>query len=452
MSIRWQIALALAAVAAAVGAAAGVGGYVTTGNQLRASVDESLQAVADRVTTTRTGRGHDGNKTDCPSAGELAPASDVQIVDDGDATHCLSASRDGVDLPSDAKPGYRTVDDHGDVYRVLIVTTDDGYVQVARSMRETDDILSRLRLRLLLLVSAGATVALAAGWAIARGIARPIVRLRSTAESIADSGDLDTPVPVSGPSEVRSLGTSFTAMVAALARSRDQQRRLVDDASHEMRTPLTSLRTNLEHLEHVADLPEAERTEVLDAVQLDVAELTNLLSELVELATDRADDEEPEVLSLAAVAGDVAQRTARRSGRSIVVQAAAVDDAPSVVLVRPHLAERAISNLLDNAVKYAPGPDDIEVVVGGGRLEVRDHGPGIAAEDLPHVFDRFYRATAARTAPGSGLGLSIVRQIAERHGGTAFAGPRPDGRGSVVGFELPVLEDPDGPERAGRAG
>jgi len=442
VSLRWQIAVALAVVAAAVGAAAGVGAYLTTERELRQSVDDSLVVVAARTTDHRgvgDGRGghHEADALLCPDASDLAPASDVKLIDsEGTVTSCLSSSDGSISVPDHLAAGYRTIQQGDGGYRVLIAETSSGHVQVARSLSEVDDVLSRLRLRLLALVALGVGLALAAGWVIARGIARPIGRLRDTAEAIADTGDLGTPIPVSGATEVSSLGRSFMAMVAALSTSQTQQRRLVDDASHEMRTPLTSLTTNLEHLENFDRIDPAERREVLGAVQDDVTELTNLLTELVELATDRADDEEPELLSLAAVAADVAQRTARRSGRIVTVHSASEDQV--LVLARPHLIERAISNLLDNAVKYAPAPSEIEVRVDGGSLDVRDRGPGIDPADVPHVFDRFYRATSARTAPGSGLGLAIVRQIVERHDGSVWAGPRADGEGSSVGFELPV--------------
>ncbi len=439
MSIRWQIGLALALVATVVGAAAGAGAYLTTDRDLRSSVDESLASVASRLADQRGGADGDHGErrsadSNCPDSNQMSPATALALIArDGTVTSCLVPSSGDVPVPGGPTPGFRTESVGAEQYRVLVVEADDGYVQVGRSLAEVDAVLGQLRLRILGLIAGGVLVAAAAGWIIARGISRPIIRLRDTAEAIAATGDLETAIAASGPTEVASLGRSFTSMVGALSISRAQQRRLVDDASHEMRTPLTSLTSNLEHLDHFDRLPAEERAEVLDAVKVDVHELTNLLTELVELATDRADDEEPEALSLDAVARDVAQRAARRSGRTINVMAAS---GRATVMARPHLVERAIGNLLDNAVKYAPS-GDIEVTVTGGRLEVLDHGPGIAPEDRDHVFDRFYRATAARTESGSGLGLSIVRQIVEGHQGTVWAGPRPDGPGAAVGFELP---------------
>lgn len=444
MSLRWQIALALSLIAAFLGTAAGVGAYLSTAHELSRSVDQSLaQVVARSNDAASSGQRSRGDEPDrgsadgerCPDAADLAPATEASLIDaEGDVTVCLTVLSSGLAPPEDLEDGYRTVR-VGDVrFRVLLGEIDGGHIQVGRSLAEDQDVLDGLRLRLLALVLGGVTVAAIAGLLVTRRITRPIERLRGAAEAIAGSGDLDTPIPVAGSGEVGSLGRSFEAMVAALATSRDQQRRLVDDASHEMRTPLTSLTTNLEHLDHVGEIPADERQEVLAAVRSDVAELTNLLAELVELATDRVDEGAPEVFPLAAVAREVAGRTARRAGREIEVAIGHV----ALVNARPHLVERAISNLLDNAVKYSP-QGEITLRVDGGRVEVADRGPGIGAEDQAHVFDRFYRAVEARTVTGSGLGLSIVQQIVRAHGGTSWATNRDDGPGAAVGFELPIF-------------
>ena len=286
--------------------------------------------------------------------------------------------------------------------------------------------------------SAGAGIALASvlGWLVARRIVRPVVHLRDTAESIATTQDLTTPIRADGPGEVGSLARSFTTMVGALATSREQQQRLVTDASHEMRTPLTSLRTNLELLEQLDRLPAAERAEVLEAVQVDVGELTHLLTELVELATDGSNDEAPEALR-SRRAGAVRGPSGRCAARAATSRSSRRRPTCRRSPAGPLMLERAVSNLVDNAVKYSPSDGPIEVTVGPGRVEVRDHGPGIAPEDQQLVFERFYRSTSARTEPGSGLGLAIVEQIVRRHGGQAWATNHPDG-GAVVGFQLAV--------------
>jgi two-component system sensor histidine kinase MprB len=338
-----------------------------------------------------------------------------------------------------ADPLLRTISQDGMRYRQLTVPWQQaGALQIARDLSELESTLSRLRLRLVLVTLAGVAGAAALGWALAGRIVRPVRRLRDAAEDIAATSDLTTPLPTDGPGEVGSLARSLSSMVTALATSREQQQRLVTDASHELRTPLTTLRTNVEHLRRAPDLPAQQRHEVLRDIDVESRELTDLVNELVELATDRSStDEEPEVVDLAELAQTVAARAQRRTGRAITVG----HSGDSQVSVRPRMLERAIGNLVDNAVKYSPADTGIEVVVGGTSLTVRDRGPGIDPVDQPHVFDRFYRATTARTAPGSGLGLAIVRQIVERHGGEVWATNAPDG-GATIGLRLPPAATP----------
>jgi two-component system sensor histidine kinase MprB len=282
-------------------------------------------------------------------------------------------------------------------------------------------------------VAAATAIAAALGWIVATRLARPITRLRDATARIAQTLDLNTPIEVGGgPGEVGSLAASFTTMVAAVARSQDQQRRLVSDASHEMRTPLTSLRSNLELLDQIDRLPIDERREVVGDVLADVDELSSLLGELVDLASDLAHAEPEEAVRLGDLARTVATRLERRSDRSISV----VDTDPVDVTGRPRQLERAISNLVDNAAKYSDQKAPIEIVVAGTMVTVCDRGRGIPREDLGRIFDRFYRTVEARTEPGSGLGLSIVDEIARSHGGQVFARNR-EGGGAAVGFTLP---------------
>lgn len=451
MSLRWRIALGLAVIAALVCAIAVTGAYVTVSRQLNNSIDESLLGRAASFSDSARFR---PNPTDpgpdrileaiCPPPGALQPASAAQVIAaDGTVEVCIDG---GIDLPVDAadraiarhggKAKLRTVSVDGTSYRLLTIPwRAGGALQSARSLDETEAVLSSLRLRLLLLSLAGIVAAALLGWAFARRIVRPIEHLRDAAERIARTQDLDAPVPETGGGEVGSLAASFSTMVDALAVSKRQQQQLVTDASHELRTPLTSLRTNAELLDRADQLDGEQRARAVHGIRLEVNELTDLVSELVELATDRGDDETPEPVALRALADDVAERARRRTGREITV----VDDGQAgTVFVRRNMADRALANLVDNAAKYSRGA--IEVVVTGRRVEVRDDGPGIAPEDQPHVFDRFYRSATARTEPGSGLGLAIVRQIVERHDGTVWATNRAEG-GAAVGFELPAVSD-----------
>jgi two-component system sensor histidine kinase MprB len=453
VSLRWRIALGLALVAALVGTIAGVGAYVTTVGQLRSAVDETMLARAAGLDPFGRQDGDDrppqaDRFVHCPTAGALQPAAAAQLVAfDGRSRSCI---QDGPVLPIDdedlavandprARPILRTISQDGTSYRQLTMPWSQGVaLQIARDLSELESTLQQLRLRLVLLTLAGVAGAAALGWVLAGRIVRPVTRLRDAAEDIAATNDLTTPLPTDGPGEVGSLAQSLSSMMAALATSQEQQQRLVTDASHELRTPLTTLRTNVEHLQRAPDLPTEQRQEVLADIEVESRELTDLVNELVELSTDRSStDEEPEVVDLADLAQTVAARAQRRTGRVIVV----AHTGESLVSVRPRMVERAISNLVDNGIKYSPVDTTIDVTVAGPSLVVRDHGPGIDADDQPHVFDRFYRATTARTAPGSGLGLAIVRQIVERHGGEVWAANAADG-GATVGMRLPPAGAP----------
>lgn len=447
MSLRWRIALGLALIAALVCALGAAGAYLTTKNQLENSIDDSLLARSQSFGSRQPA--FDGGPTErrlglCPPPGLVQPAAAAQVVaPDGTVDKCieggptLPVSREDRLTVTEGRARLRTVTIKGTQYRLLSAPEPDGGVfQTARSLAETEDVLSSLRLQLLALSAVGIAAAALLGWAFARRIVRPIERLRDTAERIARTQDLEAPIPETGGGEVGSLATSFSTMVDALAVSKRQQQQLVTDASHELRTPLTSLRTNAELLDRPDALNAEQQQRAVHGIRLEVNELTDLVSELVELATDRADDEAPEAIPLRALADDVAARARRRTGRDITVVTEG-NDATATVLVGPHMAERALANLVDNAVKYSSAA--ITIVVDGGRVEVRDDGPGIAPADQPHVFDRFYRSAEARTEPGSGLGLAIVRQIVEHHDGTVWAKNR-DGGGAAVGFASPATD------------
>ena len=205
----------------------------------------------------------------------------------------------------------------------------------------------------------------------------------------------------------------------------------MQNAGHELRTPLTSLRTNVSVMSRFAELSPSSQQRLLDDVTGETRELTNLINELVELAMDRRDDENAEPVDLSALVGKVAAMFEHRSKRTIVVRA----DPDVVVLGRPKALERAISNLLDNALKFDTGSGAVGVSVTGDRVEVSDRGPGIDPDDSPKIFDRFFRADAARSMPGSGLGLAIVAEVAAVHGGVGFVEARAGG-GARIGFTL----------------
>ena len=249
---------------------------------------------------------------------------------------------------------------------------------------------------------------------------------------MSETRDLSRRIDASGSDELSRLAATFNTMLGALEDSARAQRQLVSDASHELRTPLTSLRTNIEVLARDEALPPGEREQLLRDVTEQLTEMTALIAELVELARGDQVPNDPEDVRLDLVTADAIERTRRnRPGVSFKP-----DLEETMIRGVPSTIERAVSNLLDNAAKWSPPGGEIEVTVRDGDVVVRDHGPGIDADDLPFVFDRFYRAPSARPMPGSGLGLAIVRQVAEAHGGTVTAEPA-EGGGTLMRLTLP---------------
>jgi two-component system sensor histidine kinase MprB len=444
-----RVALALAAVAAGVGAITAVGSYLTVSHELRTTADATLSATAADVGGGPDPAGVEDDDdpaeatTTCPPTAVLQPAAAAaaQVVrEDGTLSVCLPGGPDlssvAGSAPGVAEVRLDTTTLDGVRYRVATVPFHEGgWLQLARDLSDTEDLLDSLRARLTLLTVSGVATAALLGWLLAGRIARPVVQLRDATRALRAGADLTAPLPVDGPGEVGDLARSFAGMVDALTTSREQQRRLVADASHELRTPLTSLTTNLELLDQFDRLPPEDRPEVLGAVQADVDDLTHLTTELVDLASDRGTDEPAQAIDLTEVADAVAARARRRTGRAITVES--VDDGAvrPPLLGRPQMLERAIANLVDNAVKYGPPGAPVEVVVTATGLEVRDHGPGIPDGDEARVFERFYRSPESGDRPGSGLGLAIVEQVVARHGGRVWARNDPTG-GACVGFDL----------------
>ncbi len=286
---------------------------------------------------------------------------------------------------------------------------------------------------LILVALSGVALAAALGLIVARAALAPVRRLTQTTENVTETGDLSQRIEVGGKDELSRLATSFNTMLGALEESTRAQRQLVADASHELRTPLTSLRTNIEVLAANRALPEEERSRLLSDVVEQIGEMTTLIAELIELARAEQLAAEPEDVRLDLLVAETVER-ARRDQPGVVFT---TDFEESVIRGVPATIERAVANLLDNAAKWSPPGAEVEVRVEDGEITVRDHGPGIAEEDLPYVFDRFYRARSARGLPGSGLGLAIVRQVAETHGGEVVA-ECADGGGTRMTLRLPT--------------
>jgi two-component system sensor histidine kinase MprB len=307
-------------------------------------------------------------------------------------------------------------------------------VEVARSLTDTDHALARIKLFLFLIAGSGIAVAAALGLLVSRAALAPVRRLTQTAEDVTETRDLSRRIDESGSrDELSRLASTFNTMLAALEDSARAQRQLVSDASHELRTPLTSLRTNIEVLSRDDVLAPNEREHLLRDVGEQLLEMTALVSELVELARGDEQPADPEDVRLDLVAADAIDRTKRnRPGVTFNPQLE-----ESLVRGVPSTIERAVSNLLDNAAKWSPPGGEVDVVVRNGELAVRDRGPGIAGEDVPFIFDRFYRAPSARSMPGSGLGLAIVRQVADSHGGTISV-EAAEGGGTRMRLSLPT--------------
>jgi two-component system sensor histidine kinase MprB len=315
---------------------------------------------------------------------------------------------------------------------------------VAVSLKGTQSTLNELALILLLVSGIGVIGAGAAGLAVARTGLRPVDKLTEAVEHVARTEDLGIRIPVEDDSEdeVARLSRSFNSMTASLASSRDLQQQLIADAGHELRTPLTSLRTNIELLTRSEEtgrpIPEADRKALLASVKAQMTELAALIGDLQELS--RSEGQHGERVQVIALEDTVesALRRARLRGPELTITA---DLQPWYVRAEPAALERAVVNILDNAVKFSPEGGTIEVSLDRGALTVRDHGPGIPADELPYVFDRFWRSPSARALPGSGLGLSIVARTVQQAGGEVTLGLA-DGGGTVATVRLPGAPTP----------
>jgi two-component system sensor histidine kinase MprB len=445
MSLRLRLLAIVAITFAVVVAGCVYAAHVSANHELRSETDRFLlqRSKDERIQhgledSSRGNRGSPfGSRPEAPPQ-FAEPDAYVQLIrSDGTVEQTPPVA-----VPIDARdrdiaqhnqpPRFRSISIDGTPYRVLTVHVSGGAAQIARSIKETNDVLSTLDVRLLMIALIGTAVAALLAWIIARRIVRPVEQLTSATERVAQTQDLESTINVSRRDELGRLATSFNTMLVALRTSRAQQQRLVMDASHELRTPLTALRTNVEVLQR-ATMDNAERAEMLAAVDLELAELTELVTELVDLATDARADELPQPTGLGDLAERVVARMRRLTGREITLTVGS----DATVNAQGAALERALSNLVDNACKFSPAGTPVDVTVAGTQVDVADRGPGVAEADRAHVFDRFYRAPEARTMPGSGLGLSIVKQVVDRHGGTVDILRRAGG-GTVARITLPA--------------
>ncbi|MQY13117.1 Adaptive-response sensory-kinase SasA [Streptomyces sp. RB5] len=478
LPLRSRLALLTACAVAVAVAVAALACWVITRGQLMDQLDRSLRQAQAPTDPGSFRYGCVGEREDTGlPRGPVGPGMGSVVLEDltaqwvlPDGTACLTggehtiattetdrgiAAVSGTGPRGDRAGVIHTVDSHGEPWRVY--TRPGGLIQsnspdldgqpfaisIARPLSEVTDPLTTLAWVLAGVAGAGVLVAGAAGLGIARAGLRPVDRLTGTVEHIAQTEDLSVRIPVAGDDEIARLSRSFNAMTEALASSRDRQQQLIADAGHELRTPLTSLRTNIELLVRSEQtgrpLPPDDRAELLTSVKAQMTELAALIGDLQELSRPDADPHGRPlpVVALHDIAGRAVER-ARLRGAGIAIGA---ELTPWYVRGEPAALERALVNLLDNAVKFSPSGGTVDVRLTDGELTVRDHGAGIAPADLPHVFERFWRSPGARSLPGSGLGLSIVARTAQQTGGTVHLAPAKGG-GTVAVLRLPGAATP----------
>ncbi len=470
MSFRRRITIVSAAAVAVAVVLASLLIYVLTSDQLHRQVNTQLSNRADSLRlapyepTGRTRRallelfknraaapGAAGNQLRNLQARPNQVRGYQQLIDS--SGHVLFRSAN-VTLPVDARTRalaagngdrfFRDAYVNGIHLRILAEHIAPARaIQVAQPLTEVDSLLARLRLILVLVDIGGIALAALLGRLVAGAAVQPLKRLTQATEHVALTRDLSRRIELSGEDEIGRLATSFNAMLDALAESISAldasvhaQRQLVADASHELRTPVTSLRTNIEILQQQgAGIDPLEQRTLLAEVVEQIEELTQLINDLIDLARGEEPRADTEELRLDLLIGEVLER-ARRHAPATALDAQ-LD--PTIITGVPARLERAVGNLIDNAIKYGPPGQPVEIRLHEHELTVRDHGPGISSEDLPHIFDRFYRGAEARRRPGSGLGLAIVRQVVTQQGGSVAAEPAPGG-GTLMRVRLPGAE------------
>ena len=397
MSFRVRVTLLVAAAIAVTVSAASIAVWETAKHELVSEVDSNLARQEPRgpfvLAVTSTGDVQGGLATIVPVTSDLR-----KLARSGGESY------------------YANVTIEGQHVREYARAVQGGAIVTIAPLDATDRALRRIKFWALLIGGLGIAAGAALAAIVAGAAIRPVRRLTAAAETVAATGDLTERVEASSSDELGRLAGRFNGMLAALEESVGRQRRLVADASHELRTPLTAARTNVD-LVREGKLPEDEVRHALDEASVELDSLTSLVSDLVELARGEERKLRLEDVALDDLVSVAVERAkARAPGATFITSLS-----PVQVHVDPVLVERAVGNLLDNAVKYSPPGAPIEVSVREGEVTVADHGPGIAEEDLPRIFDRFYRAATARAKPGAGLGLAIVREAAEAHGGQATA-------------------------------
>jgi two-component system sensor histidine kinase MprB len=453
MPLRKRVSLAAAVAVAVTVTIALVACYLVVRNQLLRQVDSQLRAQAHEIQRGQTHSLAQQLAGLPASAGGPAPYSQYvmpnrsgQVVQggitlpDSSLAAAVASGTSGAFLTDITVKGAPM---RMYTFQFRLPVPFEGFpavaIQLARPIGPTEHVLYMLRLILLLILAAGIALAWALGRMSARRVLSPLSEVSHTAEVIGETDDLSLRLAVHADDEVGQLARRFNAMLERLSASRAalddsvrSQRQLVADASHELRTPVTSLRTNIEVLLAGGELEEDERRRLLDDVVEQSEELSQLVSDLIEMARGDLPDDSIDDIRLDHVVEEAVAR-ARRNAPSTEF---AVDLKPVIVRGSADRLSRAVNNLLDNAARHNQADRPVTVAVDSEGVRVRDHGGGIAPQDLPYIFDRFYRGANSRASQGSGLGLAIVRQVAEAHGGSALAANAPDG-GAVFTLRLP---------------
>jgi len=432
--------LAVAAVAVTLG----VTGYLSTRSHLIGEVQHQLRARVFPL-LQQGASGGNGSVPPRPARVPGAPATPQLGGAPGyfefvyPSGRVVAADGGGPQLPVDGRVLTIARQQTGSYFRsariagvhVEVYTVGDPRehfaIQVALPLTEVDAVIQELSVTYGLLAGAGVLLALLLGAAIARGALAPIRRFSERTQAVANELDRPRRLEETGAEELRGLAVSFNRTLDALERSMQAQRHLILDASHELRTPMAALRSNIQIFLEAHRLPEEERTGLQEAIVAELDELTQLVADVVELARGSASREQIEAIELDEIVREAVGRARRRAPQLQF----SLELEPTVIENSPDRVSRAVANVIDNARKWSPPAGAIEVVLRNGALRVRDHGPGFKAGDIENVFERFYRADEARRMPGSGLGLAIVKQAAEAHGGSAVAANAPDG-GAIV--------------------
>jgi two-component system, OmpR family, sensor histidine kinase MprB len=444
VSLRRRITAAVALAVAAVAVTLGVTGYLSTRSHLIGEIQHQLRGLVSPILRAHASlRDRSTGSRPIPEAGRVptpllggAPGYFQYVY----PAHGVVAALGGKpELPVDARVLRIAKQASGSFFSTARVSgvhveiftvgdpNDHRAIEVALPLTEIDSVVHELLLTYSLLVGGGVLLAGLLGTGIARTALAPIRRFANETQEVTSALDRPRRLEEKGATELRELAMSFNRTLDALERSIQAQRHLILDASHELRTPMAALRSNIQIFLEAHRLPEEERTGLQDAIVAELDELTQLVADVVELARGSTTSEHTEPIEL----DDIVKEAVSRAQRRAPELEFSLELEPTVIVNAPDRVSRAVTNLIDNARRWSPPSGRIVVVLHDGLLCVRDHGPGFKEEDIPSVFDRFYRANEARRLPGSGLGLAIVKQAAEAHGGFAVAGNAPDG-GAVL--------------------